>query len=148
MDAGESYPYGWSEKGKRAWAKKSGKRYARLNFIGALKGRQFMAPFMFAGYCDSAIFELYIEHCLLPELTRGDIVIADNAAFHKSAKVRYLIESKQCRLMFLPAYSPDLNPIEHQWFPIKNKIRRLLDQGETLTMAAEEVLRESAESIC
>jgi transposase len=148
IGANESYPYSWSPKGERAWAKKPGNREGRLNFIGALQGRQFMAPFMFSGHCDSQLFETYIDQCLLPELSPGNIIIADNAAFHKSSKARYLIESKQCKLIFLPAYSPDFNPIEHEWFPIKNRIRQLLDQGETLANATEKVLKESSEPIC
>jgi transposase len=116
--------------------------------IGALKGQQFIAPCLFNGHCDAALFEAYMEQCLLPELTPGSVIIADNAAFHKSSTVRRLIEAKQCQLLFLPPYSPDLNPIEHCWFPIKNKIRQLLDQGESLAIAAEQVLREMSEPIC
>lgn len=103
---------------------------------------------MFSGYCDSKIFEIYLEKCLIPELSAGKVIIADNAAFHKSLKARQLIESSNCKLIFLPAYSPDLNPIEHEWFPIKNKIRQCLDQGEVIDIAAEKILKERSESIC
>jgi transposase len=148
IDSNESYPYGWSEKGKRAWSKKPGNRQRRINFIGALKEKKFTAPLMFNGYCDSKLFEVYVEKCLLPELREGNIVIADNAAFHKSLKARKMIESSNCKLIFLPAYSPDLNPIEHEWFPIKNAIRKLLDEGESLEVATAKVLKEKSESIC
>lgn len=148
IDDNESYPYAWSLKGERAFSKKAGHRKERINFIGALKGRKFKAPFMFNGYCDSNIFEAYLEQCLVPELTPGTIVILDNAAFHKSLRARKIIESASCQMMFLPAYSPDLNPIEQEWFPIKNKIRHLLDQGEILDSAVMKILKERSESIC
>jgi transposase len=85
--------------------------------------KQFMSPFMFRGYCDSTLFEVYRENCLLPKLLPGKIIIADNASFHKSEKARKLIEAKSCQLIFLPAYLPDLNhlnPIERKWYQIKN----------------------------
>jgi transposase len=148
MDSNEGYPYGWSAKGERVWSKKSGKRESRLNFIGALSNKQFLSPFIFNGYCDAKVFEAYLEKCLLPELSSKKIIIADNAAFHKSIKARELIEAKNCQLLFLPAYSPDLNPIEHEWFPIKNKIRQLLDEGHTLESSADTVLRDRSKAIC
>lgn len=103
---------------------------------------------MFDGYCDSKMFEVYLEHCLIPSLSPGKIIIADNAAFHKSLRARQMIEDANCKLIFLPSYSPDLNPIEHEWFPIKNKIRQLLDEGELLEAATEKVLKERSESMC
>lgn len=148
IDSNERYAYGWSAKGERVWSSKPGKRESRLNFIGALNEKQFLSPFMFTGYCDAKVFEIYLEKCLLPEVTPNKIIIADNAAFHKSLKARELIEAKQCQLLFLPAYSPDFNPIEHEWFPIKNKIRQLLEAGETLENSADKVLRERAKAIC
>jgi len=148
INSNERYAYGWSAKGERAWSKKPGKRESRLNFIGALNNKQFLSPFMFNGYCDANVFETYLEKCLLPEMPPNKIIIADNAAFHKSLKARELIEAKQCQLLFLPAYSPDLNPIEHEWFPIKNKIRQLLEQGDPLECAVEKTLKEKSELIC
>lgn len=144
----ESYPYAWSDKGKRAFATKAGACRKRINFIAALDGRQLIAPLVFDGYCDTLLFETYLEQCLLPELSPGKIVILDNAAFHKSVRANALLHSKGCQLIFLPPYSPDLNPIEHRWFPIKNKIRQLLDQGVPLDRATELAILESSESVC
>ena len=59
-----------------------------------------------------------------PELKSGQTVILDNATFHQSQKIRELIKSAGCELLYLPAYSPDLNEIEHYWFPIKNRVRK------------------------
>jgi len=59
-------------------------------------------------------------------LQPGQTVILDNATFHKSEKIRELIASVKCKLEYLPPYSPDLNEIEHYWFPIKNRVRKSL----------------------
>jgi transposase len=119
-----------------------------MNFIGALNQKQFKVPFMFEGYCDSKLFEAYLEKFLIPSLSPGKIIIADNASFHKSMRSRKMIEEAGCQLIFLPPYSPDLNPIEHEWFPIKNKIRHLLDQGVSLDTATNNVLKIRSECMC
>jgi transposase len=94
--------------------------------IAALHHHQLIAPLVFAGTCNTALFEAYVEHCLVPILKPGQVVICDNARFHQSAKARQLIEEAGCTQKFLPPYSPDLNPIEHYWFPLKQRVRKLL----------------------
>ena len=71
------------------------------------------------------IFEAYIEQILLPTLKAGDIVILDNLSAHKSRHARELIQSVGAELWYLPAYSPDLNPIEKMWSKIKSILRTL-----------------------
>jgi transposase len=70
-----------------------------------------------------------LEKCLLPFLREGQVVVMDNAAFHKSKRTKELIESVGCKLIYLPPYSPDLNPIEQQWAVIKRKYRKLKHHG-------------------
>jgi transposase len=132
IDDNDCYWYGWSRKGSRCFAKKSGHRKERINFIAGLTNEKLVAPFIFQGYCDRIVFDTYVEHCLMLVLSEGDIVIADNAAFHKSKLAKDLIAAKGAKLIYLPPYSPDLNPIEHWWFPIKNEIRKSLDNGIAL----------------
>ena len=148
IEANATYLYGWAQKGRRAYAKKSGKRQARMNFMGALCGKTFKAPFMFQGCCHSLLFEAWLEACLIPELEAGQVLILDNATFHKSAKAKALIEAAQCRLLFLPPYSPDFNPIEHEWFPIKHYIRQWLDEGMSVEKATEKALMQRCETKC
>ena len=62
---------------------------------------------------------------LVPELEAGQVIVMDNISFHKSKRVSDLITAKGCSIMFLPTYSPDLNPIEHQWYRIKHEIRKI-----------------------
>jgi len=80
------------------------------------------------GYFDKLAFEAYVQHVLVPELRPGQTVILDNASFHKSIIAIKMIEDAGCFVLFLPTYSPDLNPIEHAWFPLKNSIRKILPQ--------------------
>lgn len=69
------------------------------------------------------VFREYVRLILNPTLNPGDLVILDNLSAHKDAKVKELIESRGASIMFLPAYSPDLNPIEKMWSKVKEKIR-------------------------
>ena len=76
------------------------------------------------GATNSEVFYQYVQKILLPTLNRGDIVVMDNLSAHKSSKTRELIESVGAKIQFLPAYSPDLNPIELMWSKVKNLLRQ------------------------
>lgn len=143
MNDNDFYPYAYSLVGQRSYESKPGHYTKRISMIGALSGKQFYAPFMFEGHCNTATFEIYIEKVLVPTLKPGMIVIIDNASFHKSAKVKLLIERAECQLIFLPPYSPDLNPIEHYWHKIKTVIRKIMrDTGDVLADAMSAALKQ------
>lgn len=76
------------------------------------------------GSTDRGVFEAYIEHALAPTLEAGRVVVMDNLPAHKPARVRELIEERGCELIYLPAYSADLNPIEEAFAKIKDTLRR------------------------
>ena len=78
---------------------------------------------VFNGSCNTQLFESWVEQFLIKELTPNQVVIMDNASFHKSQRTRELIESVGCKLIFLPPYSPDLNPIEKFWANMKRLIK-------------------------
>lgn len=88
-----------------------------------------LAPYAFEGSTDAKRFNGWIEKCLLPVLRKGQVVIMDNAPFHKAKRTKELIESVGCTLKYQPEYSPDLNPIEQQWAIIKRKYRKAKQQG-------------------
>jgi len=96
-----------------------------------MRGRV-IAPLLYTGTMNSELFNHYLEHCLLPELEQGTVVIMDNASFHKSELTEQLIKDKGCRLLFLPPYSPELNPIEKIWAVLKSQIRRFRSQFDSL----------------
>ena len=76
------------------------------------------------GSLTGAAFASFVEGCVVPHLTRGDVVIVDNARCHGVKQVRELIESAGARLLFLPAYSPDFSPIELAWRKVKASLRQ------------------------
>ena len=82
------------------------------------------APGVFDGAIDGPSFRAYVEQILVPTLRPGDLVVADNLGAHKSAAVRRAIEAAQATLVFLPPYSPDLNPIELAFAKLKAIVRR------------------------
>lgn len=114
---------GWGKKGEKLTDTKSGKYYERTNIIAALVNNKSIAPMVFNGTCNTELFNRWVEQFLIKELKAGQIVIMDNASFHKSQKTRDLIESVGCKLIFLPPYSPDLNPIEKFWANMKRWIK-------------------------
>lgn len=114
---------GWGKIGELLLGKKSGKHYQRTNIIAGLISNKSIAPFVFNGPCNTELFNNWVEQFLIKELKAGEVVVMDNASFHKSKKTQDLIESVGCKLIFLPPYSPDLNPIEKFWANMKSWIK-------------------------
>ena len=140
MDSRDDYGYGYNERSKRFHALKPGKRTGRVNMIAALCNQQLMAPFTIEGSCNRTVFELWLEYCLIPLLRPGQVLVIDNATFHKGGRIQEMIEHKGCRLLYLPPYSPDFNKIERCWSWIKARIRKCLDRFDSLRDAMEYVL--------
>ena len=141
MDNRDEYEYGWNEKGQRFHALKSGRREGRVNMIAALCNQNLIAPFTVEGACNRTVFETWLETCLLPTLEPGQIVVMDNATFHKGGRIQQLIHDAGCELLYLPPYSPDLNKIEKCWSWLKSQIRQKLQKFDCLRDAIEDVLR-------
>jgi transposase len=83
-----------------------------------------VAPMMLHGAMNARAFEAYVEQCLGPELRPGDVVVLDKLSAHKPARIRDLVEARGAKLVFLPSYSPDFNPIEHAWSKLKALLRK------------------------
>jgi transposase len=114
---------GWGKKSEKLVGKRSSKYYERTNIIAGLVNNKPIAPIVFHGSCNTKLFETWVEEFLIKELKTGQFVVMDNAAFHRSQKTKELIESVGCKIIFLPPYSPDLNPIEKFWANMKRWIK-------------------------
>ena len=113
-----------------------GKKYQRISMVAGKCGEKIIAPMIYKGSANTNLFEAWVEQMLVPVLKPGQVVVMDNyVILHKSKKTKELIESVGCRIIFQPPYSPDLNKIEHFWNWIKNMVRKLLPQSETLEQA-------------
>ncbi len=136
-----SREYGWALKGQKVIGEISGKRYARESFVAGLNNGRIIAPFCYKGTCDTTLFNFWLATFLFPALTPGHILVMDNATFHKSEETRKLINAAGCQLLFLPPYSPDLNPIEKFWANLKNKIKKVMAQFSSLADAVDYVFQ-------
>lgn len=114
---------GWGKRNEKLLGKKSGKYYQRTNIIAGYVNHKSIAPMVFNGSCTTDLFNSWVEEFLIKELKPGQFVIMDNAAFHKSQRTKELIESVGCKVIFLPPYSPDFNPIEKFWANMKRWIK-------------------------
>ena len=126
---------GWGKRSEKLVGKKSGKYYERTNIIAGLVNNKAIAPMVFNGSCNTRLFDAWVAEFLIKELKPGQVVIMDNASFHKSQRTRELIESVGCRIIFLPPYSPDLNPIEKFWANMKRWIRQQIECCQDLFQA-------------
>jgi len=107
--------YARSAIGKKVQEDITGKKTERTSIIAGLNRDRVIAPWHFSGYCNTEVILMWVKEVLIPSLREGMVVIWDNATFHKSPQIKALIEGAKCKLIFLPPYSPDLNPIEHYW---------------------------------
>ncbi len=114
--------YGYSLRGKRVYGILAGKKYPRTSLIAARIGKNFKEPFLFQGTCNAEVFNAWLQQQLCPHLNNTYVVVMDNVSFHKGEETRELIKKTGAILLFLPSYSPDFNPIEHDFATIK-KIR-------------------------
>ena len=124
MNDNEVISYGWSIKGSRLYGLKKSKKSIRISVISALFRGRLDASFLFEGSCSRDVFELYLKKVLIPKLDPGKILILDNASFHKGGNIENLVKSAGCEILYLPPYSPDLNPIENKWFPLKHDVKK------------------------
>jgi transposase len=120
--------HGRALRGKRLVAKVPHGRWRTLTFLAALRCDRIDAPCVIDGPINGEGFLAYVEQVLVPTLKPGDIVIIDNLGSHKGKAVRRAIRAAGAKLFFLPAYSPDLNPIEQFFAKLKTLLRKAAER--------------------
>ena len=116
--------YGYSRKGERVHLQVPRNRGKNTTLLASMTLSGMGETLAVEGSTNKAVFEAYIERALAPTLKAGQVVILDNLSAHKPARVRELIEGMGCELVYLPAYSPDFNPIEEAFSKIKGMLRQ------------------------
>ena len=111
--------YGYSPRGQRAFFKVPRNRDTNTTLLSSMSLVGMGPSMVVEGSTNEAVFETYLEHFVAPTIKGGQVVIMDNLSAHKGEKVRQLIEEKGCQLLYLPAYSPDFNPIEEAFSKIR-----------------------------
>ncbi len=127
-------------KGKQVYEAVPGRKFERCSIVAGKCGKEILAPFGYYGTCNSELFLKWVKEMLVPNLKKNQIVIMDNASIHKSPKIREAIEEAGCSLVYQPPYSPDLNPIEHFWSHLKQKIGALQQKFKSIFDAIQYVL--------
>lgn len=118
--------YGYAPIGKRCYGEHDWHGKNQVNAIGAVCENRLFAVGLFNHSIDKETFKAWMEQLLIPALPKDSVVVMDNAAFHKSEEISNLLKENGHGILWLPPYSPDLNPIEHKWAwvkSIRNKLR-------------------------
>jgi transposase len=124
--------YAWAPRGERAFCSVPRNRGKNTTLLSSMSLEGMGPSLAVEGATDREVFEAYVERLLAPTLRRGQVVVMDNLTAHKGERVRELIEERGCELLYLPPYSPDLNPIEEAF----SKVKRILQKAESRTREA------------
>lgn len=115
--------YGWGHSSERVTMSAPHGSWTSTTFVAGLTESGFIAPLVLDGSMNGRAFEAWLEQSLIPELPEGAIVVMDNLSSHKGARVRQLLEEAGAEALYLPPYSPDLNPIEQAFAKLKHLLR-------------------------
>jgi transposase len=133
--------YGRAEKGERVVDQAPHGHWQTTTLLGAVRRDGFTASMVVDGPTDADVFQAYVEHVLAPSLRPGDLVILDNLSPHKAPAVEAAIRGARAEVLFLPPYSPDLNPIEPMWSKVKAYLRKVKARTQdTLVEAIRQAL--------
>lgn len=127
--------YGYAPRGQKVNAAISGHKYKRVGIVAAQLGQEIISPLEYPGTMDSSLFEFWFVQQLLPALPSDAVIVMDNASFHRKAQLTCLAQKHGFRLIFLPPYSPELNPIEHFWAWLKRFLRSSLSSSISFDVA-------------
>jgi transposase len=119
---------GRARKGERLRASVPHGHWKTTTFVAGLRLDGIAAPFVLDGPINRDAFQAYVDQVLVPELRPGDVVVLDNLSSHKGPAVRRAIEAAGARLLYLPPYSPDFNPIENAFAKLKALLRKAAER--------------------
>jgi transposase len=119
---------GWNQRGQRLVGDVPMGHWETVTFIAGFRQTGIVAPMLIKGAMNGQAFLAYIEQCLVPTLKRRDIVVIDNVSFHKVAGVEEVIRAAGAELRYLPPYSPEFNPIELVFHPLKASLRKAAER--------------------
>jgi transposase len=119
---------GRARRGERLRASVPHGHWKTTTFVAGLRLSGMVAPMVLDGPINGRAFQAYVDQVLVPELRKGDIVVMDNLGSHKGASVRAAIEAAGAKLLYLPPYSPDFNPIENAFSKLKALLRKAADR--------------------
>jgi transposase len=128
--------YAWSRRGERARCSTPRNRGANVTLLSSMSLEGMGPSLVVEGSTTKAVFETYIEKVLAPALREGQVVVMDNLSSHKGPRVGEPIEGRGCELIYLPSYSPDLNPIEEAFSKIKGLLRKAEARSRERSMGA------------
>ena len=132
--------YARSKRGKRVNIRICGKRHARIGLVAAQREGALLASHTYSGTMKASVFEKWFENKLLSCLPKGHVIIMDNAAFHKKEVLQNLAGKCSQKLIFLPPYSPECNPIEHTWSALKRKVAGCVHLYDSVSQALAAIL--------
>ncbi len=140
---------GWAPRGQRIKAHVPHGHWQTMTFLAALRHDRVTAPWLLGGRINGDSFRIYVESVLVPTLSPGDIVIMAKIGSHTSHAVRHAIRAAGARLLFLPKYSADLNPIEQFFAKLKHWLRKAAKRSaNTVCEAIGEILKTLSETEC
>jgi len=126
MDTFLCREYAYAKRGMKIIGHISGKKYRRVGIVAAQMGKDILAPLQYDGTMDSHLFEAWFENRLMRELPSDSVIVMDNAAFHRKRQLTLIAQNYGHRIVFLPPYSPEYNPIENFWAWIKASLKKSL----------------------
>ena len=129
--------YARAPRGEPVIAKISGRKYKRTNIVAGICGGRWVAPLAYSGTTDSQLFETWFEQRLLKETAKNSVIILDNATFHRKSVLPALAKQYNCEVLYLPPYSPDLNPIEKKWAWLKKTLRKTIHNFDSFNLALQ-----------
>ena len=123
IDECYSREYGLATRGEKVYGEVNGKHYKRLNIVAGQCGTQKIAPYIYSWNTTGDWFEVWFEWWLCPLLSAGKVIVMDNATIHRKTKLENIAKFYGLRIVWLPPYSPEFNPIEHLWANLKKWLR-------------------------